>query len=244
MGSPPHTRGRCGKGRDRLLLLGFTPAYAGKIFYTARGCRCSWVHPRIRGEDLISRLRGFGVLGSPPHTRGRFFLFGIRRPLRGFTPAYAGKIPDVPGNASGDEVHPRIRGEDCATGLGSTVEQGSPPHTRGRLRHRVGQYGRAGFTPAYAGKIGLTHFVVLDDEVHPRIRGEDYPRSYGVFRQMGSPPHTRGRFVPYSTAGVSGGFTPAYAGKISPDGRRQRARKVHPRIRGEDFNSPILNLTS
>ena len=74
-----------------------------------------WVHPRIRGEDLIS----FGVLmsnrGSPPHTRGRLEKITLEALLRRFTPAYAGKIKFLLGSSVQSEVHPRIRGEDAIT---------------------------------------------------------------------------------------------------------------------------------
>ena len=52
----------------------------------------SWVHPRIRGEDLQEVENEFYREGSPPHTRGRFAHLSFRMMKNGFTPAYAGKI--------------------------------------------------------------------------------------------------------------------------------------------------------
>ena len=54
-----------------------------------------------------------------------------------------------------DEVHPRIRGEDMIDGRIGYGLGGSPPHTRGRLRSPREREARAGFTPAYAGKIQI-----------------------------------------------------------------------------------------
>ena len=131
-GSPPHTRGRCENEPELKLLFGFTPAYAGKIKAGLDDERMSEVHPRIRGEDPVFIRREVVGVGSPPHTRGRSLaiLFTIatlgspphtrgrlnicaRPPLKPrFTPAYAGKILDFVLNASPNQVHPRIRGED------------------------------------------------------------------------------------------------------------------------------------
>ena len=71
----------------------FTPAYAGKIESFALFGVLLKVHPRIRGEDLYNRCRHHRDMGSPPHTRGRSPQIFIRENVKGFTPAYAGKIP-------------------------------------------------------------------------------------------------------------------------------------------------------
>ena len=73
-------------------MMRFTPAYAGKIFVLAIINLISEVHPRIRGEDLITTARPWCRAGSPPHTRGRFLSDKSLSYDTGFTPAYAGKI--------------------------------------------------------------------------------------------------------------------------------------------------------
>ena len=131
-GSPPHTRGRFLVAERVLHAIGFTPAYAGKI-----GNRQSYdsflrVHPRIRGEDgMIIFSRAF-VVGSPPHTRGRYNPLVFNRLWRRFTPAYAGKIQYVRRYVTYPQVHPRIRGEDLKRRTILKITLGSPPHTRGR----------------------------------------------------------------------------------------------------------------
>ena len=111
-GSPPHTRGRWLKKLNIVQLLGFTPAYAGKITSCDRSSRRTQVHPRIRGEDLAMADIGEGDEGSPPHTRGRWGCRAGRKPWMRFTPAYAGKILSSSGLRFSIWVHPRIRGED------------------------------------------------------------------------------------------------------------------------------------
>ena len=70
----------------------FTPAYAGKICRALTGLCAIRVHPRIRGEDFCAAVTGAILGGSPPHTRGRFFIRREVVGVVGFTPAYAGKI--------------------------------------------------------------------------------------------------------------------------------------------------------
>ena len=153
MGSPPHTRGRfwyspLGGSAER-----FTPAYAGKIIRDAENVVNLEVHPRIRGEDADFPSTWLVMLGSPPHTRGRFSITSALKCTIRFTPAYAGKITDEDNAASSSQVHPRIRGEDfCAVSFAIV-------HPR--------------FTPAYAGKIRGRGSRLYPLRVHPRIRGED-----------------------------------------------------------------------
>ena len=211
-GSPPHTRGRCGFTVDFNPNQRFTPAYAGKIVSWREGVPCREVHPRIRGEDCC--LPGWF--------------------LSGFTPAYAGKIPFTTTWNSTLQVHPRIRGEDQVQECWQNKDEGSPPHTRGRSSSFTGSPPNGWFTPAYAGKMWLKSKKCTHRKVHPRIRGEDRLYQRVLYRQKGSPPHTRGRFDYVSGRDKPLGFTPAYAGKIVIPPLNISLPKVHPRIRGED----------
>ena len=213
LGSPPHTRGRFFQSLIPFLSPGFTPAYAGKISAPAVFYDAWEVHPRIRGEDDGFQPSAFRISGSPPHTRGRSPAISLLNAVRGFTPAYAGKITgSAPAECRG-RVHPRIRGEDIRRGAGRDYNPGSPPHTRGRCcfpkcfeRHQgftpayAGKISRAEstrvearFTPAYAGKMLLRINLTRWCQVHPRIRGEDKAPASSLVDDEGSPPHTRGR---------------------------------------------------
>ena len=157
------------------------------------GAVSSWVHPRIRGEDATPRVPCQSRQGSPPHTRGRFRRRELLAEAPGFTPAYAGKIPEMNCKFLPKRVHPRIRGEDCPPHLPPRLRLGSPPHTRGRSFRYSAPHPRRGFTPAYAGKIHVDWSVIPRLRVHPRIRGEDLSSASHLRPPTGSPPHTRGR---------------------------------------------------
>ena len=91
----------------------------------------------------------------------------------GFTPAYAGKIYCFSRKYHERKVHPRIRGEDQQNTPRGKPPRGSPPHTRGRFGLVLVFVYVVGFTPAYAGKIGVSAHNKILLKVHPRIRGED-----------------------------------------------------------------------
>ena len=48
-------------------------------------------HPRLCGEKPCSKIFVKGVSGSPPPMRGKAVQLDFARPLKGITPAYAGK---------------------------------------------------------------------------------------------------------------------------------------------------------
>ena len=157
----------------------------------------------------------WGLRGSPPHTRG------IRSPavldgyFDGFTPAYAGNTLKVSEDKMKLEVHPRIRGEYGSCRAIRPAAGGSPPHTRGIRQAAEHPVFIAGFTPAYAGNTAAAFDLYLQDEVHPRIRGEYKRNTLTASAMSGSPPHTRGILQNCNFCTEEGGFTPAYAGNTS-----------------------------
>ena len=70
-GSPPHTRGKVVVLGHPFVVLGITPAHAGKSTYKAGHTGLSWDHPRTRGEKFILPEHELPRKGSPPHTRGK-----------------------------------------------------------------------------------------------------------------------------------------------------------------------------
>ena len=236
VGSPPHARGRHrrnddGKPEDRI-----TPACAGKTFCLVEGAIPSWDHPRMRGEDKPGTASAKPVWGSPPHARGRLRHDG--RPYAAFriTPACAGKTPAFPraGHLAAD--HPRMRGEDIQDNQNEEVQEGSPPHARGRRSWPGVVSGSTGITPACAGKTAQRKTRGTTRSDHPRMRGEDTSLMGTPSGSQGSPPHARGRHVLSGQLELRLGITPACAGKTSALGGQTASKTDHPRMRGEDFN--------
>ena len=107
----PHMRGKVLDGVKVILVLGITPACAGKSPLQFEADVANKDHPRMCGEKRLLHFFGFCVIGSPPHVRGkaRVCLF-LGLPLR-ITPACAGK--SISGHLCGGQFqdHPRMCGE-------------------------------------------------------------------------------------------------------------------------------------
>ena len=90
-GSSPLTRGKPGLRCHEDFVPGIIPAHAGKTYRSGIAQRCSWDHPRSRGENP---QLGFGTNvteGSSPLTRGKREHGPAGCAGVGIIPAHAGK---------------------------------------------------------------------------------------------------------------------------------------------------------
>ena len=212
-GSSPHTRGTLTGPRPEPPLPRFIPAYAGNACAGHQSVRDLTVHPRIRGERIVSAKDEMMTIGSSPHTRGTLSTRSARQRHRRFIPAYAGNAFQSVQRSSQAAVHPRIRGERVFTPAIQCAATGSSPHTRGTLCRWWPGAGAGRFIPAYAGNARASQFGRRPSAVHPRIRGERNRKKVHILRISGSSPHTRGTLL----------VPPHPCQRLS----------VHPRIRGE-----------
>ena len=129
----------------------FTPAHAGNTHVNAEEAGSLEVHPRSRGEYLLTLHQTDPEPGSSPLTRGILFekvgAIGVQR----FIPAHAGNTCLNSSRTASKKVHPRSRGEYDKAVTDQTHVMGSSPLTRGipgtvRLAPVPG-----GFIPAHAG---------------------------------------------------------------------------------------------
>ena len=72
---------------------------------------------------------------------------------------------------------------------------------------------------------------------HPRICGEKDTAAYTAFRNVGSPPHMRGKELFFQHCLFAQRITPAYAGKRGSTLGRLPFRTDHPRVCGEKFRA-------
>ena len=96
-GSPPHMRG---KERGCIIRCGstrITPAHAGKSSFDPASSHESEDHPRTCGEKAHLLCQLCGVVGSPPHMRGKGKNANYGVDVYGITPAHAGKssVPEL-----------------------------------------------------------------------------------------------------------------------------------------------------
>ena len=171
--------------------------------------------PRTRGEgnDRVLRLRRQGIT---PRTRGEAGINETLATVDRITPAYAGRSGFEPYLCRLPEDHPRVRGEKLMVDGALGGHPGSPPRTRGEERLRSQRGHREGITPAYAGRSDGGQKCGVEDEDHPRVRGEKRCVALGSPRQRGSPPRTRGEVGYDGHMIASDRITPAYAGRSRP----------------------------
>ena len=104
---------------------------------------------------------------------------------------------------------------------------------RGKERRNHGTNVCGGITPAYAGKSGCCHHLVIFVEDHPRVCGEKEQREKSSLCQKGSPPRMRGKVRAKLAFARYSGITPAYAGKRRSQIQLVTIGEDHPRVCGE-----------
>ena len=94
-----------------------------------------------------------------------------------------------------------------------TLVLGSPPRVRGKGTCDIRFFRRGGITPACAGKSGIASPPVPQPRDHPRVCGEKRHAVAPPGAVPGSPPRVRGKVGDTKDITISGGITPACAGK-------------------------------
>ena len=159
------------------------------------------------------------------------------------TPAHAGKRLFILYHHYILWDHPRTCGEKVMLPLNHSRKAGSPPHMRGKVTLKGLLHRTLGITPAHAGKSERTFADRCNGQDHPRTCGEKSFHSLEESALPGSPPHMRGKDVPWSYNQGLGGITPAHAGKSEKPMDRAATTRDHPRTCGEKswwFCSPSV----
>ena len=145
-------RGKVSRNYRIFILIGITPAYAGKSFQSLFSSARSRDHPRLCGEKFYKSGNVCGAWGSPPPMRGKVASSNLSLKSPRITPAYAGKSRTERSFFALWQDHPRLCGEKYEPGIEKSLNLGSPPPMRGKGRTCSSGERRKGITPAYAGK--------------------------------------------------------------------------------------------
>ena len=179
----------------------------------SRGRRPRRAHPRSRGENAVLWVAMRADGGSSPLTRGKRLERATHPGGHGLIPAHAGKTRSTPAPGTASRAHPRSRGENIKDAVGSVIDWGSSPLTRGKRRVRPSSHSTPGLIPAHAGKTLSSRRRMRSVWAHPRSRGENAAEAPSDGIRSGSSPLTRGK--PGSARGTheARGLIPAHAGK-------------------------------
>ena len=112
-GPSPRARGAVVGQQGEVIGGGSIPACAGSRDRHSPEQRMSWVHPRVRGEQVPLSERAFRESGPSPRARG-----AARR---------------GPGSGQRPRVHPRVRGEQLIPIDPSAANTGPSPRARGAV---------------------------------------------------------------------------------------------------------------
>ena len=213
-GSSPLTRGKQLPAEQASSPLRLIPAHAGKTAVRRGQPRPSWAHPRSRGENARSARTSRADAGSSPLTRGKLRRSDRRETRQRLIPAHAGKTAMSCSIFGSIWAHPRSRGENIKSAVGSVIDWGSSPLTRGKPQSRAGRCNRR--------------------TAHPRSRGENSNRLLRIGWLWGSSPLTRGKQPGKRLRGDCVRLIPAHAGKTRVLRTSRLSRWAHPRSRGEN----------
>ena len=157
-------------------------------------------------------------------------------------PAHAGKTPRSASRTLGGRESPRACGENFGSKLGVGGDKGLPSRVRGKHLQRVGVALRVRITPACAGKTGSKKSKTAALKDHPRVCGENKSFVPGWAWLWGSPPRVRGKHSMRIEPNELYRITPACAGKTRCRTGKQRKKKDHPRVCGENYIGKMFHL--
>ena len=221
-GSSPRVRGKLNREMYGDIILGLIPACAGKTRSDRATAAGSRAHPRVCGENRLSRKR--------PPTACRLI------------PACAGKTPSLRRAVRRCRAHPRVCGENKAGVPKEAVDEGSSPRVRGKHADYLRPRGRVRLIPACAGKTSLVTGAGDSGGAHPRVCGENPTPVACDTLNRGSSPRVRGKPTVRAEQTFHRGLIPACAGKTLCLASSSRTRTAHPRVCGE--NSFVFAQTS
>ena len=156
------------------------------------------------------------------------------------SPAHAGIDPARPATSRRLPGLPRARGDRPSTKDANRARAASPPRTRGSTRGSAGLGDRCSVSPAHAGIDPALTAGKACGTCLPRARGDRPMGDTVIFRQVVSPPRTRGSTSRPPFDDRTPGVSPAHAG-IDP-GSTGRASLLLglPRARGDRPLSPAI----
>ena len=154
---------------------------------------------------------------------------------RRLIPACAGKTPDETENATWEEAHPRVCGENDSLSRFRGDVSGSSPRVRGKRGHCLRFWFLCGLIPACAGKTSIIHAMTPAASAHPRVCGENLPAARVEIRRAGSSPRVRGKLATPRRHGACYRLIPACAGKTGGRDVAAPEPPAHPRVCGENL---------
>ena len=236
-GSSPRVRGKHPPVLEVGGPVGLIPACAGKTWDWRTASTRAPAHPRVCGENRIPPRAATTGAGSSPRVRGKRARHSSHAAAPRLIPACAGKTSSPRCGAWRPWAHPRVCGENKASGGVGHVAVGSSPRVRGKRRRRRSRPSAGRLIPACAGKTPRPGRSCTPRRAHPRVCGENLQRGGRVLELAGSSPRVRGKPVDAALGVREDRLIPACAGKTRPSAAPDPRRPAHPRVCGENVKA-------
>ena len=242
IGSSPRGRGKPLTTAACLGLVRLIPAWAGKTMRWTTRRQSNPAHPRVGGENARLAERPPARRGSSPRGRGKLSPHRRWRACRGLIPAWAGKTDSLGLIDRADPAHPRVGGENRSGSGWLIIGPGSSPRGRGKQSCRCVPWVLSRLIPAWAGKTASLPVSESNRAAHPRVGGENADQGLTSTLKNGSSPRGRGKPVSPTRNRVNRGLIPAWAGKTCAFSHSTPSMRAHPRVGGENPESPSNSL--
>ena len=112
VGTSPRARGKLHRANDLPDDERNIPACAGKTGAIFRATSITAEHPRVRGENALTAIKGIGDIGTSPRARGKRSIVFMQINIIRNIPACAGKTAIAISSGFVKPEHPRVRGEN------------------------------------------------------------------------------------------------------------------------------------
>ena len=139
-------------------------------------------------------------------------------------------------------AHPRVGGENHGSSKKRECDIGSSPRGRGKPQRWRGSPCGCRLIPAWAGKTHTRRWSAVEAAAHPRVGGENLAVPYSTEIELGSSPRGRGKRLVVILGCCCVGLIPAWAGKTSSGCASSSPHRAHPRVGGENPESPSNSL--
>ena len=230
---PPHPRGWSRRGVVAGAHVSGSPAPAGMVPVPVIPAHRSSRFPRTRGDGPGGWNGTWCLYWVPPHPRGWSRLACTRRQPGSGSPAPAGMVPSITGQAGNISRFPRTRGDGPDLQNTHLLLDKVPPHPRGWSFCAATATKRPRGSPAPAGMVPCSSTGGRWTGRFPRTRGDGPFVTPPPVSTVTVPPHPRGWSHCAAADRVAQSGSPAPAGMVP--GLRHGHRRIggFPRTRGD-----------
>ncbi len=202
------------------------------------------VHPHVRGAHIIKAACYDQTNGPSPRAWGSRPPGQDARPRRRSIPTCVGLTQPRPHTATGEPVHPHVRGAHQAQFHYARCVDGPSPRAWGSRwgPRRPARPGRS--IPTCVGLTTAGESSMIMGAVHPHVRGAHVSRRFRSPIHGGPSPRAWGSRARRALTVRARRSIPTCVGLTGPYFRRYSTHAVHPHVRGAHPYTSVVRVTS